>query len=127
MSKFVETLCKCVLYEGECIAFSNIILETQMYYIGLKFCYQCSFFAFFCERKEDFIIHIVFIIYTLLFDRNVFAHIMNENGVFWESYLVQLLLLLFLCCAQRKIYEICNAECVVRNGDVLVDYHVLIV
>jgi hypothetical protein len=42
-------------------------------------------FHIFCERKEDFIIHIVhlvFIIYTLLFDRNVFAHIMNENGVF---------------------------------------------
>ncbi len=50
-------------------------------------------------------------------DRNVFAHIMNENGVFWEPYLVQLLLLLFLCCARRKVYEICNAECV-KNGDI---------
>ncbi len=57
---------------------------------------------------------------------NVFAHLMNQNGVFWAPYLVQLLLLLFFGCAQRKIYEICNAECV-NDGDVLVNYHVGIV
>ncbi len=51
---------------------------------------------------------------------------LNENCVFSEPYLVQLLILIFLCCARRKIYEICYAECG-KNSDVLVDYcvHVL--